>query len=76
MGLSCATRLGDGASLVTVTLNVDFLGVARMDQWIAFETRFVRLGGTLCFTQGAATADGEPCAQANGVFRIVRREAA
>jgi uncharacterized protein (TIGR00369 family) len=72
MGLSCAARLGDGASLVTASLTVDFLGVAKLGQWVAFETPFVRVGGTLCFTQGRVTADGEPCAQASGVFRIVR----
>ena len=76
MGLSCARRLGDGASLVTVNLTVDFLGAAFTGQWLEFDTVFVKPGGTLCFTQAFVTADGQPCARANGVFRVVKRAAA
>lgn len=73
MGLSCAHQLGDGASLVTVNLSVDFLGAAQIGQWLEFDTVFVRPGGSLCFTQAFVTADGQPCARANAVFRVVRR---
>lgn len=73
MGLSCARRLGGVASLVTVNLNVDFLGTALTGQWLEFDTVFVRPGSTLCFAQAFVTADGQPCARANGVFRVVRR---
>ena len=76
MGLSCARKLGDGASLVTVNLTVDFLGAAHTGQWLEFDTVFVKPGGTLCFTQAFVTADGQPCARANGVFRVVRKIAA
>lgn len=72
MGLSCSLVIGGAGSLVTVNLAVDFLGVARMRQWLEFDTVFVRPGSTLCFAQAFVTADGEPCAKANGVFRIVR----
>lgn len=76
MGLSCARRLGDVASLVTVNLNVDFLGSALTGLWIEWDTVFVRPGSTLCFAQAFVTADGQPCARANAVFRVVRRAAA
>lgn len=76
MGLTCARRLGPEGSLVTVSLTVDFLGSAQIGQWLAFDTAFVKLGGTLCFTQVFVTADGQPCARANAVFRTVRRQAA
>jgi len=76
MGLSCGRRLGGGASLVTVNLTVDFLGSAFTGQWLEFDTVFVKPGGTLCFTQAFVTADGQPCARANGVFRVVRKVAA
>ena len=76
MGLSCARKLGDGASLLTVNLTVDFLGSALTGQWLEFDTVFVKPGGTLCFTQAFVTADGQPCARANGVFRVVKRMAA
>lgn len=76
MGLSCARRLGDAASLVTVNLSVDFLGSALAGQWLEFDTVFVKPGQTLCFAQAFVTADGQPCARANAVFRTVRRAAA
>ncbi len=73
MGLSCARRLGDEASLVTVNLALDFLGTAQVGQWLEFDTVFVKPGNTLAFAQAFVTADGEPCARANGVFRVVRK---
>ncbi|MBU1376653.1 MAG: PaaI family thioesterase [Alphaproteobacteria bacterium] len=76
MGLSCARRLGDLASLVTVNLTVDFLGSALTGQWLEFDTVFVKPGGTLCFTQAFVTADGQPSARANAVFRVVRKQVA
>lgn len=74
MGLSCMHRLNQAGGLVTVTLNVDFLGSALQGQWLEFDTVFVKPGRTLCFTQAFVTADGQPCAQANAVFRVVGGE--
>jgi uncharacterized protein (TIGR00369 family) len=76
MGLSCARRMGECASLVTVNLSVDFLAAALMGQWLEFDTVFVKPGGTLAFAQAFVTADGQPCARANAVFRVVRKAAA
>lgn len=76
MGLSCARRLGGDSSLVTVNLTVDFLGSAQTGQWLEFDTVFVKLGGALCFTQAFVTADGQPCARANAVFKVMRKAAA
>ena len=73
MGLSCARKLGGQASLVTVNLSLDFLSAARTGQWLEFDTVFVKPGSTLCFAQAFVTADGEPCARANGVFRVLRK---
>ena len=76
MGLSCARRLGLETGLVTVNLAVDFMGTALRGQWLEFGTVFVRPGSTLCFAQAFVTADGQPCAKANAVFRVVARRAA
>ena len=75
MGLSCSHRLGGEASLVTVNLTLDFLGSAQVGQWLEFTTAFVKSGGTLSFAQAFVTADGQPCARANGVFKVVRKAA-
>ena len=71
MGLSCARVSAHVGGLVTVNLNVDFLGVALEGQWLEFDTVFVKPGRTLCFAQAFVTADGQPCARANAVFRMV-----
>lgn len=80
MGLSCARASGHRGAFVTVSLNVDFLGVALEGQWLEFDTVFVKPGRTLCFAQAFVTADGQPCARANAIFRVleanVRRTAA
>ena len=75
MGLSCSHRLGGEASLVTVNLTLDFLGSAQVGQWLEFTTAFVKNGGTLSFAQAFVTADGQPCARANGVFKVMRKAA-
>ena len=75
MGLSCSHRLGGEASLVTVNLTLDFLGSAQIGQWLEFTTAFVKNGGTLAFAQAFVTADGQPCARANGVFKVMRKAA-
>jgi uncharacterized protein (TIGR00369 family) len=75
MGLSCARRLNHTGGLVTVNLSVDFLGSAFCGQWLEFDTVFVKPGRTLCFAQAFVTADGQPCARASGVFRVVAAEA-
>ena len=72
MGLSCAAQMSEPQRLVTVNLGIDFLGSAKIGQWLAVETNFVRLGGSLCFAQCLVTADGVPCARATGTFKIVR----
>ena len=71
MGLSCARVSGHTGGLVTVSLNVDFLGTAFEGQWLEFDTVFVKPGRTLCFAQAFVTADGRPCARANSVFKVV-----
>lgn len=75
MGLSCARRLTHTGGLVTVNLNVDFLGTALEGQWLEFDTVYVKPGRTLCFAQAFVTADGQPCARANAIFRVVGGDA-
>jgi len=76
MGLSCGLRLSGGPRLLTANLTMDFLSVAAPGAWLEFTTNFVKPGRTLCFAQAFVTADGEICARANGVFRVVEaREA-
>ena len=58
---------------ITINLSVDFVGSAKIGQWVEFTTTFIKAGSTLCFTQCFVTADGVPCARANATFRVVER---
>jgi uncharacterized protein (TIGR00369 family) len=69
MGLSCGVQRPTTSGLVTVSLNVDFVGAAKLGQWIEFDTGFVKTGGTLCFAQCFVTADGTTIARASASFR-------
>jgi len=75
MGLSCVGKMPEQPhGLVTVSLGIDFLGSAHVGQWLAVETDFIKLGGSICFAQCFVTADGEPCARANATFKVLRQK--
>ena len=71
MGLSCGHVAGGGTRLVTVNLSADFLGPAKIGQWLEITTDVVKTGNRLSFAQALITADGVPCARANGTFSVV-----
>jgi uncharacterized protein (TIGR00369 family) len=78
MGLSCAIVRGinpatasEPAGFVTVSLAVDYLETARIGQWLAVDTNFVKAGRSLCFAGADLTADGALVARAHATFRVV-----
>ena len=74
MGLSCGHVAGGGTRLVTVNLAADFLGPAKIGQWLEIVTEVVKTGSRLCFAQALISADGVPCARANGTFSVVTQK--
>jgi acyl-coenzyme A thioesterase PaaI-like protein len=80
MGLSCVQVLiGEGrkpeGGLVTVSMATDFIGVAKLGQWLAFDTQYVKTGRTLCFAQAFVAADGEVIARADARFKVMASSA-
>jgi len=76
MGLSCVAVLaGEGrkpkGGLVTVSMATDFVGAAKLGQWVTFDTSYVKTGRTLCFAQAFITADGEVIARADARFKVL-----
>ena len=76
MGLSCVAVLtGEGrkpeGGLVTVSMATDFIGAAKLGQWLEFDTQYVKTGRTLCFAQAFVCADGEVIARADARFRVL-----
>jgi uncharacterized protein (TIGR00369 family) len=75
MGYSCAQQMGEGFSLVTIGLAVDFTGSAQLGQWLAVESEVIRTGSTICFAQSLVRADDAVIARANATFRVVPKKA-
>lgn len=75
MGLSCGQVLAaqdrkPQGGLVTVSMATDFIGAAKLGQWVVFDTQYVKAGKTLCFAQAFVTADGEVIARADARFKV------
>jgi uncharacterized protein (TIGR00369 family) len=74
MGMSCAVKLrADGVSVTnlwTTSLTIDYLGAAKVGQWLTFDTTFMRVGKTLCHAECDVTADGESIARGRARFRV------
>lgn len=78
MGLSCIQVLKsekrDVSGLVTVNLSTDYLGSARLGQWMTVDTVLVKTGGTLAFASSLVEADGELVAKSGATFRIQKAD--
>jgi uncharacterized protein (TIGR00369 family) len=78
MGLSLGVVLGEKAKIagvsgiVTTSLSVDYLGAARMGQWIEIAPRVVKASSGSGVVDALITADGETIARANASFRILK----
>ena len=68
--------MGNKFSLVTVGLAVDFIGSAKIGEWLAIESDVVKTGSTICFVQCLAIADDSVIARANATFRVVPKRIA
>jgi uncharacterized protein (TIGR00369 family) len=71
MGHSCTARIDGAPSLVTIGLAVDFIGAARVGQWLTIEPEVIRNGRTICFAQSLIRADDVVVARANATFRVM-----
>ena len=58
MGLSCGSSLPSVQGLVTVSLTVDYVGAAKIGQWLQIEPRVLRTGKSMGFADALVTADG------------------
>jgi uncharacterized protein (TIGR00369 family) len=75
MGHSCLHVMDGVLSLVTIGLAVDFVGSARVGQWLTVETDVIKTGHTICFAQSLIKADDAVITRANGTFRVVPKKA-
>ena len=76
MGLSCGVALraaGRDVShgLVTVSLGTDYLGSAKLGEWLLIDPEPVKVGGSICFARAIIRGDDKPVAMANATFKIL-----
>lgn len=70
MGLSCAATMQAAQGLVTISLSVDYVGAARIGQWLQVEPRVLKVGRSMAFADALVTADGASIARASATFRM------
>jgi uncharacterized protein (TIGR00369 family) len=70
MGLSCASYHEALGGLVTLSLHVDFVNVAKKGDWLTFETNFVKPGRSVDTAQGQVLANGKICALIGATFKV------
>ena len=75
IGLSCGIALRNGgrsqSGLVTVHLSVDYVGMAKVGDWINTDTTVIKTGAQLCVANTVIVADRGPIARANATFQLV-----
>lgn len=59
-------------ALATASLTVNFLGAARLGEWIEAEARIDRVGKRLAYTSGTIRREGEAIATMTAVFSVIR----
>jgi acyl-coenzyme A thioesterase PaaI-like protein len=73
MGLSVAMRYDPPVAPITVSLGIDYLGMARIGQWLDVTTVFVKTGKALAFASCFVNAAGLPVARGNASFSTGQR---
>ncbi|MCJ2062818.1 PaaI family thioesterase [Methylobacterium sp. J-088] len=68
-----AMRAADGANCVTIQLEMKFIDVGRLGNWISIHPQVVKRTGSLVFMRGDLRAEGRLLASADGVWKILRR---
>lgn len=74
VALSYAVHISETPSpgLATVTLTVNFLGAARLGDWLEAEARIDRAGKRIAYTTGLIRRGDETLATMSGVFSVIR----
>jgi acyl-coenzyme A thioesterase PaaI-like protein len=68
-----AMRAAEGANCVTIQLEMKFIDVGRLGDWIEFDPQVVKRTGSLVFMRGDVRAGPRLLASADGVWKILRR---
>lgn len=75
MGLSYGAKVGGAEGVVTLSLSVDYLSMARTGDWLVIEPRVVRAGRSIGFVDALVRADDKIVARASGIFNKLEPDA-
>jgi uncharacterized protein (TIGR00369 family) len=70
-GLSLGVVNGKTGSIVTTSLAIDYIGLAKIGQWLEVAPRVVHAGKSSGVVDALILADGVTVARANAAFRIL-----
>jgi uncharacterized protein (TIGR00369 family) len=74
MGLSCGLALSQAGrkvlGMVTVNLAVDYVGQAKVGDWLETQSTIIKLGGSLAFVETRLMSHDLIVARANATFKI------
>jgi acyl-coenzyme A thioesterase PaaI-like protein len=74
LGLSCAQVLQangfEFGGLVTSNLSIDYVGMAKVGDWIGTDIEVIKTGKTLCIANCIIRSNKGPIARANATFQI------
>lgn len=56
--------------LPTISLQIDYLGSAKLGAWVQGEAQVLRTTRNLLFGQGLVTSDGAPALRFSGIFKL------
>ncbi|MGU3285872.1 PaaI family thioesterase [Methylobacterium mesophilicum] len=69
-----AMRAADGANCVTIQLEMKFVDVGRLGDWLTVHPGVVKRTGSLVFMRGEVRQGTRLVATADGVWKILRRK--
>lgn len=73
LGYALATSTSPATSMVTASLNIDYVGSARIGDWVETHVDIQKLGNRLAFANAYIHCNGERIARANAVFAVSPR---
>ncbi|KAB1074844.1 PaaI family thioesterase [Methylobacterium planeticum] len=71
-----AMAAAEGANCVTIEMQMHFIGVGRIGDWIVAHPRVTQRTGSLVFMRAEVTAGDRLVATATGIWKILRRKPA
>ena len=70
LGYALAFSTDPPTALATVSLNLDFLGSAKVDDWIETRVEIQKKGGRLAFANGYLVVGDQRIVRVSGVFAV------